>query len=236
MARAAEGDHRAGVDAAGIAVLATEVHVPPDARDGTSVVILMHGRGADLTDLVPLGARFPAGVALVFPRAPHPGAPWGYGPGWAWYRYEGGDRPETVSFRSSQESLGELIHGLPELLGFEPGLVVPGGFSQGGTMALGYALRNPGAVAGVINFSGFVPSHPDVEVTAASVAGTAFWWGHGTRDPAVVYELARRGRAALERVGANLEARDYPVAHGIIPRELEDAVSWLVGSVLAGQT
>lgn len=214
-------------------MLTTEVYAPPGARDGDPVVILMHGRGADLTDLVPLRPLFPDGVAVVFPRAPHPGAPWGYGPGWAWYRYEGGDRPEAASFRSSQESLVELMNGLSGLLGFEPGPVVPGGFSQGGTMALGYALQNPGAAAGVLNFSGFVPAHPDVVVTSETVAGTPFWWGHGTRDPSVVYDLARRGRSALEEAGADLEVRDYPMGHGIVPQELEDAMSWLRSRVLA---
>ena len=67
-----------------------------------------------------------------------------------------------------------------------------------------------------------------MEVTAGTVAGTAFWWGHGTRDPAVVYDpLAVRGREALRQAGADLEARDYPMGHGIIPAELEDAVAWL---------
>lgn len=208
-------------------MLETRTRVPDDAGDGTPIVILMHGRGADLTDLVPLGPAFPDHAALVFPRAPHPGAPWGYGPGRAWYRYEGGDRPEEESFRISQEALDELLHGLPGLLGFEPGPVVPGGFSQGGTMAIGYALRNPGAVPAVLNFSGFVPSHPDVQIGPAAVADTAFWWGHGTRDPAVPFDLARRGRAALVSAGADLVARDYPMGHGILPQELEDAVAWL---------
>ena len=215
-------------------MLETRIHAPADAGDGTPVVVLMHGRGADLTDLVPLGRAFPDGVALVFPRAPHAGMAWGYGPGWAWYRYEGGDRPEVESFRRSQEALGELIHGLPGLLGFAPGPVVPGGFSQGGTMAIGYALQNPDAVPAVLNFSGFVPSHPDVQVTAGTVADTAFWWGHGTRDPAVVYDpLAVRGRGALREAGGDLEARDYPMGHGIIPEELADAVAWL-SRVLGG--
>lgn len=209
-------------------MLETRTRVPDGAGAGTPVVILMHGRGADFDDLVPLGRAFPGDVALVFPRAPHPGAPWGYGPGRAWYRYEGRDRPEAESFRSSQAALESLIGGLGQLLGFEPGPVVPGGFSQGGTMGIGYALRNPGAVPGVLNFSGFVPSHPDVAVTPETVAGTAFWWGHGTRDPAVVYEpLAVRGREALREAGAALEARDYPMGHGIIPDELADAVEWL---------
>ncbi|MFO7895072.1 MAG: alpha/beta hydrolase-fold protein [Longimicrobiales bacterium] len=215
-------------------MLETRVHTPEDAGRGTPVVLLMHGRGADLTDLIPLGRAFPDRVARVFPRAPHPGAPWGYGPGRAWYRYEGGDRPEEESFRVAQAALDELFEGLPTLLGFEPGPVVPGGFSQGGTMAIGYALRHPGKVPGVLNFSGFVPSHPDLEVTPETVADTAFWWGHGTRDPAVAYEpLAVRGREALREAGARLEPRDYPMGHGIIPEELEDAVAWLAG-VLEG--
>lgn len=209
-------------------MLETRTRIPDDAADGTPVVILMHGRGADLTDLVPLADRFPDHVALVFPRALHAGAPWGYGTGWAWYEYEGGDRPEVASFRASQVALEQLIDGLPGLLGFEPGPVVPGGFSQGGTMAIGYALRYPGAVPGVMNFSGFVPSHPDVEVTPSTVVDTEFWWGHGTRDQAVVYDpLAVEGRHALRTAGAELAARDYPMGHGISPGELEDAVSWL---------
>ena len=209
-------------------MLETRHFLPDDAGDGTPVVILMHGRGADLNDLVPLRQRLPDTVATVFPRAPHPGGPWGYGPGWAWYRYEGGDRPEVESFRASQAALVELIDGLSDLLGFEPGPVVPGGFSQGGTMAIGHALQNPGAVPGVLNFSGFVPSHPDVEVTPDTVADTAFWWGHGTQDPAVVYDpLAVNGREALRAADANLEARDYPMGHAISPEELADAAEWL---------
>ncbi|NIP83852.1 MAG: phospholipase [Gemmatimonadetes bacterium] len=207
---------------------------PDRSRAGTPVVVLLHGRGADPSDLAPLRPAFPADVAVVLPRAPHAAAQWGYGPGWAWYRYEGGDRPEVESFRTSQAELESLLAGLPDLLGYDPGPVLLGGFSQGGTTALAYALRHAGAVPGVLVFSGFVPSHPDVEVTPESVADTGIWWGHGTRDPAVPHALAERGRTALERAGARLTVRDYPVGHGIIPEELRDAVTWLRG-ILAGQ-
>ncbi len=209
-------------------MLETHRLLPDAAGDGTPVAVLMHGRGADMMDLVPLGRGFPDDVALIFPQAPHPGAHWGYGPGWAWYRYEGGDRPEADSFRSSQAELEALVRGLPDLLGFTPGPLILGGFSQGGTMAMGYAVQHPGEVPAVLNFSGFVASHPDVDVAPETVAETAFWWGHGTRDPAVVYDpLAVRGRAALREAGADLEAPDYPIGHGISPAELDDAVRWL---------
>lgn len=197
----------------------------PDAADGTPTLILMHGRGADPSDLAPLRSRLPDRWTVVLPRAPHPGLPWGYGPGWAWYRYEGDDRPEVESFRVSQATLDRLLASLGDRLAYVPGPVVLGGFSQGGTMALGRAIRDRSGIAGVLVFSGFLPSHPDVEPGKAG--GLRVWWGHGTRDPAVPHTLAVRGRAALREAGAELEVRDYPMGHGISPTELEDAAAWL---------
>lgn len=208
-------------------VLEAIVQPPAVEADGTPVVVLMHGRGADATDLAPLRPHLAPGAAVVLPRAPHHGLAWGYGPGWAWYRYEGGTRPEPASFAISQSRLDGFLEALPETLGFEPGPVVLGGFSQGGTMALGHALRNPGRLAGVLVFSGFLPEHEDVPVTSEAVAGTPIWWGHGTLDMAVRHAWAVEGRAALRAAGADLEARDYPMGHGISPQELGDAAAWL---------
>lgn len=212
-------------------MLETQVVHADGAADGTPVVVLLHGRGADASDLAPLGRGLPDGITLVLPRAPHPAAPWDYGPGWAWYRYQGEDRPEVESFRSSQESLHQLVEQLPALLGYQPGTRVLGGFSQGGTMSLGYALQHPGRVPAVVVFSGFLPDHPDVEVTAENVAGASIWWGHGTRDPAIPHTLASRGRAALRSAGAELATRDYPMGHGISPQELQDLSDWLNGRI-----
>jgi phospholipase/carboxylesterase len=207
---------------------------PARVEDGAPVVVLLHGRGADPSDLAGLRPWLPDRSALVLPRAPFPAAEWGYGPGWAWYRYAGDDRPDEESFRAAQDALDELLEDLPSLLGYRPGAVVLGGFSQGGTMSIGHALRRPGAVAGVLNFSGFVPRHSDVPVTPDSVRGAAFFWGHGLQDPAIPFALAERGRAALAGAGAELEARDYPIGHAIAPEELRDAMAWL-GRVISAR-
>jgi phospholipase/carboxylesterase len=200
---------------------------PPRVEDGAPVVVLMHGRGADPSDLVGLRSWLPDRTALVLPRAPFSAVEWGYGPGWAWYRYEGDDRPEAQTFRAAQSALDELLEGLPDSLGYRPGPIVVGGFSQGGTMGLGCALRRPGELVGVLNFSGFLPDHPDVPVTPDSVRGTRIFWGHGTADPAIPFGLAERGRRALAEVGADLEAHDYPMGHSISPEEMEHAAAWL---------
>lgn len=208
-------------------MLETQVLNADSPSEGGSVLILMHGRGADPGDLAPVRRWLPSDLTVVLPRAPYHGAQWGYGPGWAWYRYEGADRPEPESFRGAQDELDALLDGLTEVVGLEPGAVFVGGFSQGGTMSIARALRRPGTLTGVINFSGFLADHPDVPVTEASAAGTPIFWGHGTGDSAIPFSLAESGRERLREAGAELETRDYSMGHGIIREEVADAVAWL---------
>ncbi len=198
------------------------------AAEGASVLVLLHGRGADRHDLTGLYPALPAGTVLVTPEAPHAGGPWGYGPGWAWYRYVAEDRvvPETLAY--SLAALDEFLNELPQHLGFSPGRIVLGGFSQGGTTSMAYALTRPGAVGGVVMLSGFLVDAPEtVPVSASALEGVPLFWGHGTRDPAIPHRLGVRGRETLLALGAHLTAHDYPMGHQISPQELTDLAAWL---------
>ena len=208
-------------------MLKYEQVVPEGVEDGAPVVVLLHGRGADRFDLLGLAPHLPPEAVVVAPEAPHPGAEWGYGPGWAWYRYLGGTTPEPESFEASQRALADFLAELPGRLPVRTGPLVLGGFSQGGTMSLGYALRGPGTVPLVLNLSGFLPEHPTVRATPETVAGTRFFWGHGTMDPAIPFRFAVEGRAALAAAGAVLEARDYEMGHGIDAAEARDVRAWI---------
>jgi phospholipase/carboxylesterase len=145
----------------------------------------------------------------------------------------GRNRPEPESFEASQRALGAFLAELPGRLPVRTGPLVLGGFSQGGTMSVAYALRNPGAAPLVLNFSGFLADHPSVAATAESVRGTRFWWGHGTLDPQIPFALGEEGRAALLAAGADLEARDYEIGHGIDGDEARDARAWLERALAA---
>jgi phospholipase/carboxylesterase len=204
-----------------------EQAIPSGVQDGAPLVVLLHGRGSDRFDLAGLAPHIAPGAVVVTPQAPHVGVPWGYGPGWAWYRFLGRNRPEPESFEASQVALGTFLSEIRAGLPVKTGPLVLGGFSQGGAMSMGYALRNPGAVPLVMNFSGFLADHPTVRPSAESVAGTRFWWGHGTMDPQIPFELAVEGRGLLKSAGAELETRDYPTGHGITPDEAGDARAWL---------
>lgn len=202
-------------------------YIHPGVRDGAPLFVLLHGRGSDKGDLMGLQPYLLPDAIVITPQAPFPAATWGYGPGWAWYRFIGRNRPEPDSFEESQQQLHTFLTELPTQLPVKPGPLILGGFSQGGTMSLAYALRHPGDAAFVVNFSGFLPDHPSVQATPATLKGTRIFWGHGTEDPNIPFALAMEGRSLLERAGADLTARDYPIGHWIDRTELQDVVSWL---------
>lgn len=203
------------------------VHAAREESDQSPTLVLLHGRGSDMHDLHQLGPLLPPTWTLVTPRAPHAGMPWGYGPGWAWYRYVAGDRVVDETLGTSLAELEAFVGSLPEILDVPPGPLVLGGFSQGGTSATAYALTHPGKVGLVLNLSGFLVDSPLVPVTPDAAAGTDFFWGHGEADPAIPFALAEKGRGSLEDIGAALRVFDHPGGHTITREELDAAVQWI---------
>ena len=199
----------------------------PGSDDGP-ILVLLHGRGSDERDLLPLGRQLSPTATVVAPRAPFPGAPWGYGPGWAWYRFIADTTPEPTSFEAGQEQLAQFLRDLPATLGRAGAPLIVGGFSQGGTSSLAWALRHPGSAQAVLLFSGFIASHPSVRVNAESVEGQPIWWGHGTADAAIPFTHAVAGWRALEEAGATLESHRFEgMGHTISRAALDRAAEFV---------
>lgn len=207
--------------------MSLDVEVVRGSDAGAGVGVLLHGRGADRADMRSLVRELPRDWTWVLPNAPFEAAPWGYGPGYAWYRFLGSDQPDAASFAASLAALDDLIAALPAELGTAPQRLVLGGFSQGGTVGLGYAFARPGRVQAVLNFSGFLPVHEEVVVNGQGAGRVRVFWGHGTHDPSIPFALAVAGRQRLADAGVPLEAHDYDIGHWIDPAELADAAAFL---------
>ena len=205
--------------------------VPPEAGEGAPVLVLLHGRGSHMGDLQGLSRVLSKRASLITPQAPHPGNPWGYGPGWAWYRYLGEDGADRLSLAQSLERLEAFLSHLPTALGFLPGPLVLGGFSQGGTTSLAYAMSHPGEVAGVVNLSGFLVNRGSLGAGPQTLGDTPLFWAHGTQDPAVPFSLALTGRKRIREAGGRLEERDYPMGHWVTPEEMTDLEDWLIREI-----
>ena len=181
----------------------------PPAGEAAGALVLFHGRGADEHDLYPL-------LDVLDPeRRLHgycPRGPLSLPPGGAhWYVVPRVGYPDPTTFASSYAEAGAWLDSLPHER------VVVGGFSQGAVMslALGLGVGRPRPAA-VIALSGFIPEVDgwklDTERPFPPIA-----IGHGTLDPVIPVEFARRARRLLEAAGAEVLYRESPMGHQIDP-------------------
>lgn len=195
------------------------------------LLVLHHGRGTDERDLLGLADLLDPErrLRVVTPRAPLtlPGSP-----GYHWYLVPRVGYPDRETFEAARAALAELHDGLWEQSGVGPKRTVLAGFSMGAVMsyAMGLGAERP-AVAGILAFSGFVPTVEGWEPSRADRTGTRAFVSHGRRDPIIGVEFAERARELLEAAGLDVTYRESDLGHQIDPAHLREASAWL-GEVL----
>jgi phospholipase/carboxylesterase len=203
----------------------------PAAADPEGLLVLHHGRGTDESDLLRLADFLDPEQRLrvVTPRAPLqlPGSA-----GYHWYVVPRVGYPDHDSFHAARAALAELHDELWKESGVGPEQTVLGGLSMGAVMSYAMALgADRPAVAGVLAFSGFVPTVEGWEPSFADRQGTRAFIAHGRRDPVIDVEFARRARDLLREGGLDVTYRESDIGHQIDPAHLSDATAWL-GEIL----
>jgi phospholipase/carboxylesterase len=197
------------------------------------LLVLHHGRGADEHDLLALSDVLDPmrRLHVVSPRAPlsPPGTS-----GYHWYLVPRVGYPDPDTFQAAFEQLGELHDELWEQTGIGPERTVLGGFSMGAVMsyALGLAAARP-VVAGVMAFSGFIPSVSGWEADLAGRRNLRVFAAHGTRDQVISVEFARRAVAELREAGLQVDYEESEAGHHIDPRRIPLASAWLQATLPA---
>jgi phospholipase/carboxylesterase len=199
----------------------------PSAGEPGGLLVLHHGRGADEQDLLGLGDVLDPERQLhvVTPRAPLTLPGW---PGHHWYVVPRVGYPDPGTFDAAFASLAELHDELWERTGIGPERTVLGGFSMGSVMsyALGLAAQRP-APAGILAFSGFIPTVEGWAPALAERAGVRVFVAHGRHDPVMDIGFGRGARDLLSGAGIEVEYHESEVGHQIDPRHLPLASSWL---------
>jgi phospholipase/carboxylesterase len=203
----------------------------PAAGEAEGLIVLHHGRGTDERDLLGLADRLdPARrLRVVSARGPLRLPGW---PGFHWYVVPRVGYPDPDTFFAARAALAALHDRLWEETGVGPESTVLAGFSMGAVMshALGWSGDRP-PVAGVLAFSGFVPTVPGWEPSFADRAVTKALVAHGDRDPVIGVEFGRAARDLLEEGGIEVSYVESPVGHQIDPASLAAASAW-VGEAL----
>ena len=199
----------------------------PADGDAEGLLVLHHGRGADEHDLLGLADVLDPQRRLhvVTPRAPLTLAGW---PGYHWYVVPRVGYPDPDTFHSAYGQLAGFHDELWQRTGIGPERTVLGGFSMGSVMsyALGLAADRP-APAGILAFSGFVPTVDGWQPDLAGRPNLRAFIAHGRRDPIMDVAFARRARELLEAGGLDVSYHESDAGHHIDPEHLPAAVAWL---------
>jgi phospholipase/carboxylesterase len=199
----------------------------PAAGDPEGLLVLHHGRGTDERDLLGLADMLDPAQRLVVvtPRAPLTVAG---SPGYHWYLVPRVGYPDPETFFAARAALAELHDRLWEETGVGPERTVLAGFSMGAVMsyAMGLGADRP-AVAGILAFSGFVPTVEGWEPAFEDRQGTRAFVSHGRNDPIIGIEFAQRARELLEGGGLDVVYRESELGHQIDPAHLLEARDWL---------
>jgi phospholipase/carboxylesterase len=198
----------------------------PPAGEAAGALVLLHGRGADERDLLPVAD------ALDPERRLHvltPRGPLSLPPGGAhWYRLAGIPTPDPETFSATRERLAAFLDGVPERTGVPWERTVLGGFSQGTVMsyALGLGEGRP-SPAGILAMSGFLPEVPGFALDLAGRRGLPVAISHGTLDQVIPARFGRDASAHLKAAGLAVEFRETPVGHGVDPRLIPELREWV---------
>lgn len=220
---------------------------PEGEREGTDLIVFLHGYGANEHDLFPLAQYLPTRYTVASVRAPMAMELGGVVQGYTWFplAQDMGSDPALVhraivdlrSWVAAQRSQFRST----TLLGFSMGMV----------MATSLLRMEPTAYDRIVGLSGFVinidPDSPAIRYPVddalrqlfhdddvASVRPPVFW-GRDPQDPIIP---AAQVDYAGDWLGAHVEltAAQYAgVGHGIHPDEIHDVVRFLEASDRAGE-
>jgi phospholipase/carboxylesterase len=200
------------------------------AAGGTprSLVVFLHGYGADGNDLIGLGrewARHLPHTAFVSPHAPHPcaGAPMGR----QWFPLTMRDPSEFArGVATARPAIDTFLDAELSRHGLDERGVALVGFSQGTMLALHVGPQRKRRLAGILGYSGLLAD--PAALKAAAVHKPPVLLVHGDQDdliPVAAIFAAAQGLAAAE---IPVEWHVSPgISHGIGPDGLELGIRFL---------
>lgn len=210
------------------------VHIEPDApSDGPApAVVVLHGRGANERDLLPVAKSLPDELHVVSLRAPDR-----LQGGYTWYELDlsGGDlhqsQPDPADFERSRQLVSDSIDAAVDAYGIDADRIGLFGFSQGAITSLSLGLDDPDRYSWIVALHGYLPdSHSDLD--PSGIADKPVFIAAGAADEIIPASRTETAADSFESVGAAVEFSTYDGGHGIGPAEHE-AVIEFVGQQLS---
>jgi phospholipase/carboxylesterase len=196
-------------------VVATHGTTDPTAP----LVVLLHGRGSDETEILGLAAHLPAGPAYVAVRAPI-----AEGAGYAWFANRGIGRPVAESLRSTMDWFRTWLDEVAPA--GRPVLLV--GFSGGAAFAGGLVLDDPAGFAGAAILYGTLPFDAGLATDPGRLAHLPVLVAQGEGDHVIPRELLdRTWHYLLSESGASTVAHRGRGGHQLTADAVQQLGDWI---------
>lgn len=166
-----------------------------------ALIFLLHGRGADSTDLMPLADA----LALEHIRYVLPNGPQLAGSGRQWYTFGAAHGPELAA---SSAQLKVLIDS--ECRAFPGCRLALVGFSQGAVLALDVGLQHKPAPTAIVVLSGYLFEPPPASDSAPAVLLV-----HGSTDTIIPISAGRQAYQKLLALGVDVRFEEFEMGHQI---------------------
>ena len=207
-------------------VLDYRVRRPLKESDTSPVLFLLHGYGSHEEDLFSFANYLPEEYLIISLRAP---LSLSFG-GYAWYSIHFNEQQDKWSDDAEAKKAQEIIlynidYHLEQfkLKGQKVSLF---GFSQGAILSWAVGLSHPERIDKLISLSGYV--NEDIfSYAEKGLDQLRIFSSHGTQDPTLPIEWARKGIALVEKKEISVAYKEYPQGHGINQDNFNDLLSWL---------
>ncbi|MEN8768694.1 MAG: alpha/beta hydrolase-fold protein [Candidatus Arcticimaribacter sp.] len=207
-------------------VLDYRIRRPLKEGETTPVLFLLHGYGSHEEDLFSFANYLPEEYLIISLRAP---LTLGFG-GYAWYSIHFNEQQDKWSDDDEAKTAQEIIlHNIDyhlEQFKLEGQKVSLLGFSQGAILSWAVGLSHPERIEKIIALSGYV--NEDIFGYAKEgLDQLRIFSSHGTEDPTLPVDWARKGIALVENKNLKVAYKEYPAGHGINPENFADLLAWL---------
>ena len=207
-------------------ILDYRIRRPKSEQATPSVLFLLHGYGSHEEDLFSFANYLPDEYLIISLRAP---LALSFG-GYAWYSIHFNENQDKWSDDEEAKAAQQVImHNIAyhldqfQLRGQKVSLL---GFSQGAILSWAVGLSHPERIDKIIALSGYV-NESIFDFAQEGLDHLRIFSSHGTDDPTLPVDWARKGIASLEEKGLQLDYKEYPAGHGINPDNFADLLGWL---------
>lgn len=196
---------------------------PEDQREGTPLLVMMHGYGTDESRMVRLFDHLPAEFTCAALRAPMD-----IGDAYGWFLL---DYFLANDFADVVKVTGSVHQWITSLRGSHSSVTLLG-YSQGMAMASTLLRLHPKDYSTVVGLSGFVLDNDLLALTDSFDEKPAFFWGRDKADLVINEDAAAHTAEWLEH-HVRLTARTYPgMGHAMSKPEMADVSAFLRHYVL----